>query len=460
MGDAEVGQQGAGGEHRVEVHRRLPHAHEDDVVDRLDAAEVERLVEDLVGAQVAAELHLAGGAEGAGQRAAGLRGEADRAAAVAVAHQDRLQRAPVGGAEERLDGAVVGASLGVDGQRRERHRVLEALAQGRRQVGHLARRSGRRAPPTPTPGRRGRRARRPRRGCWRAARGPPAECRSGADLTCAGGVPTVYLGVYTGTENVCAARRARSGAGAAASPAAALGAEGRRRLPERNTAPKRTRAGSHPHRAAALWHRSSGRYRQDATGRSTSNFGDGTSADYVFEGEDGLPGSHTFPHYGEYHRAIRDSAGTASRPRPKPAPIQTASTRKSSTQARRHRRPEERRRNRTRRKRKKKNKEKEQSPKGGAERPEDNPAEPGSESGAGKANPGPAEPPTLAPLLRRRLRPPGRLQKGAQVSSAAQEKLDGAGRPRSPASSATSGQGRRGRSAAGAARAASSARLG
>lgn len=30
------------------------------------------------------------------------------------------------------------------------------------------------------------------------------------------------------------------------------------------------------------------------------NFGDGTSADYIFEGEKGLSGSHTFPHYGEY----------------------------------------------------------------------------------------------------------------------------------------------------------------
>ena len=103
----------AGGEHVVDVHRRLPHAHEDDVVDRFDAAEVERLVEDLVGGEVAAELHLAGRAEGAGQRAARLRGDADRAPAVAVAHQHRLDRAPVGGVEERLHGAVVGARLGL-----------------------------------------------------------------------------------------------------------------------------------------------------------------------------------------------------------------------------------------------------------------------------------------------------------------------------------------------------------
>jgi hypothetical protein len=34
------------------------------------------------------------------------------------------------------------------------------------------------------------------------------------------------------------------------------------------------------------------------------DFGDGTSADYTFEGEVGLSGSHTFPHFGEYHVAI------------------------------------------------------------------------------------------------------------------------------------------------------------
>jgi hypothetical protein len=31
------------------------------------------------------------------------------------------------------------------------------------------------------------------------------------------------------------------------------------------------------------------------------NFGDNSGADYVFEGEVGLSGSHTFPHYGEFH---------------------------------------------------------------------------------------------------------------------------------------------------------------
>jgi len=45
--DPDVREALAGGEHVVEVHERLTHAHEDGVVHRLAAAEVERLVEDL-----------------------------------------------------------------------------------------------------------------------------------------------------------------------------------------------------------------------------------------------------------------------------------------------------------------------------------------------------------------------------------------------------------------------------
>ena len=55
--DAELRQPLARGEHLVEVQHRLAHAHEHAVVDRLDAAEVKRLVEDLRGAQVAREAH-------------------------------------------------------------------------------------------------------------------------------------------------------------------------------------------------------------------------------------------------------------------------------------------------------------------------------------------------------------------------------------------------------------------
>ena len=83
------------------------------------------------GGQVAPELHLAGGAERAGERAARLRGDAERAAAVAVAHQHRLERAAVGGAHQRLDRAVARVGLVLDGQRRERHRLGQRVAQTR-----------------------------------------------------------------------------------------------------------------------------------------------------------------------------------------------------------------------------------------------------------------------------------------------------------------------------------------
>ena len=70
VGDAEVGQAARRGQHLVDVQHRFAHAHEDDVVDRLEPAKVERLIEDLARGQVAAELHRPGGAERAGERAA------------------------------------------------------------------------------------------------------------------------------------------------------------------------------------------------------------------------------------------------------------------------------------------------------------------------------------------------------------------------------------------------------
>ena len=143
------GSRRAAREHVVEVHHRLAHAHEHEVVDGLDAAEVQHLVEDLARGQVAAELHRAGGAERAGQRAAGLRGDADRAAAVAVAHQHGLDGAAVVGVEERLDGAVGAVRLVDELERGERHLGGQPLAQRGGQVGHLvvaARAVGRPAP--------------------------------------------------------------------------------------------------------------------------------------------------------------------------------------------------------------------------------------------------------------------------------------------------------------------------
>ena len=104
------------------------------------------------GGQVAAEVHLAGGAERAGQRAARLRGEADRVAPVAVAHQHRLDRPLVVRAEQRLDRAVGGARFVLDGQRRERNasrRASRAARVADRTCPRSRRRPGR---PTATPG--------------------------------------------------------------------------------------------------------------------------------------------------------------------------------------------------------------------------------------------------------------------------------------------------------------------
>jgi hypothetical protein len=106
------------------------------VVDVVQAAEVQRLVEDLAGREVAPELHLARGAEAAGQRAPRLRGQAQRAPVVAVAHEDGLDGTAVVGAEQGLDRAVARVRLVLEGQRGERDLCGQPLAQGDRQVGH------------------------------------------------------------------------------------------------------------------------------------------------------------------------------------------------------------------------------------------------------------------------------------------------------------------------------------
>ena len=106
------------------------------VVDRLEAPEVERLVEDLGRRQVATELHRPGGTERARERAARLGRDADRASAVAVAHQNCLDRMAVAGPKQRLYGAVLRLLLLGDRERRERHVAAQALAQTGRHVRH------------------------------------------------------------------------------------------------------------------------------------------------------------------------------------------------------------------------------------------------------------------------------------------------------------------------------------
>ena len=146
MRDAEIREPAGGVQHGVEVEHRLAHPHEHAVVDRLDPAEVERLIEDLRGSQVAPETHLPGRAERARQGAARLRRETDGAAAVAVPHQNRLDRLAVRRAEQRLHCAVARLRLALELERRERdarcqlgsesggdvrHRLVPGYAAGR-----------------------------------------------------------------------------------------------------------------------------------------------------------------------------------------------------------------------------------------------------------------------------------------------------------------------------------------
>ena len=161
-------------EHPIRVVERLAHPHEDDVVGRAAVAgpprrpqrvprrpvPVQHLVDDLAGAQLAGEARLAGGAEGAADRAPGLRGDADggalpHLAARRIAHQHRLDALTVvqlvhrlggqpvvsGQHVARLDGAE--AEVGVErGPQRRRHigQVGEAARVGAMRPGQDLRR--------------------------------------------------------------------------------------------------------------------------------------------------------------------------------------------------------------------------------------------------------------------------------------------------------------------------------
>ncbi len=135
--DADLGKPPCARQHLLVVEERFAHPHVDEVVDGLESTEVEHLVQDLGGAQVATEPHRAGGAERARERAARLRRDADRTAPVAVAHQHGFDRMPVLGAEERLDRAVGGVRLVLERERRERHGLGELGSECPRQVRHL-----------------------------------------------------------------------------------------------------------------------------------------------------------------------------------------------------------------------------------------------------------------------------------------------------------------------------------
>jgi hypothetical protein len=106
VGDSEIGQPSCGRQDVVEVHHRLAHSHEHRVIHRLPPPEMEGLIQDLGGAQVPAEAHRPCRAEGAGERTARLRGQAEGPSAVPIPHQNRLDGMPVARTEERLRRAV------------------------------------------------------------------------------------------------------------------------------------------------------------------------------------------------------------------------------------------------------------------------------------------------------------------------------------------------------------------
>ena len=164
---------------------------------RLDAAEVQHLVEDLRRAEVAAEPHRAGGAERAGERAARLGGDADGAAAVAVAHEHGLHaggRRAVRNSALTVPSAACASSTTSSVENGTR--AASSSAQRGGEVRHRLVAAARRRPSSATPDGRGRRAGRARRasveggrsmggGSWWHAAGPrrarPRRVGSGGD---------------------------------------------------------------------------------------------------------------------------------------------------------------------------------------------------------------------------------------------------------------------------------------
>ena len=166
-------------EHLVEVQHRLAHAHEDAVVDRLDPAEVERLVEDLRGGQVPAELHLRRSRRrctSAGSRTATRRRSTGGRRGSASAPPRPTCRRRCGRASSRCRRATPPRARPRASRRERARRARRAARPGR----SSSRRSpARRRPPSPRPGGPGRRARRARRGRSSGARDPPIHGSAG-----------------------------------------------------------------------------------------------------------------------------------------------------------------------------------------------------------------------------------------------------------------------------------------
>src|SRR5690606_32436315 len=120
------------------VRERLAHAHEDDVRD-LDGRDLaprkHDLAEDLRNAEVAVEALAPGRAERAVERAAGLRGDAERRAA-RLRNEDRLDGLTRADVEEPLAGAVRRALVTQHVGRRDLGDSLEPLAELDGTAGH------------------------------------------------------------------------------------------------------------------------------------------------------------------------------------------------------------------------------------------------------------------------------------------------------------------------------------
>ena len=124
----------------VVVEQRLAHAHQHDVGEQalaarrrplaVGVARHQDLADDLAGGQIAHQALRAGVAERAGQRAADLRGEAERAA-ILLGDEHGLRLVAVGEAQQPLARAVVGALLQADAGPLEREALREPLAQAR-----------------------------------------------------------------------------------------------------------------------------------------------------------------------------------------------------------------------------------------------------------------------------------------------------------------------------------------
>ena len=147
LGEAEgvvVHHQPGGGQDVVEVHQRLAHAHEDDVGhDAVVAVAVAvedvfgkpHLDDNFAGGEVAVKARVASGAEGAGQGAACLRGDAE-GAAVVFRDKDGFDAVAAVVAENPFACAVAGGFVGDDGREAQFGDVFQFFAQRFAEVGH------------------------------------------------------------------------------------------------------------------------------------------------------------------------------------------------------------------------------------------------------------------------------------------------------------------------------------